>query len=83
MRTWEDYKNHVKSISEKDRKNMENIEKASNILSSIIEKKPKTNSNGYQQSTNLETLCSCFFPLRPFALKADQVTDYLSVHYKL
>ena len=27
MRTWEDYKNHVKSISEKDRKNMENIEK--------------------------------------------------------
>lgn len=47
MRTWEDYKNHVKSISEKYRKNMENIEKASNILSSIIKKKPKTNSNGY------------------------------------
>lgn len=26
MRTWDDYKNHVKSLSEKERCNMENIE---------------------------------------------------------
>ena len=26
MKTWDDYKSHVKSLSEKERRNMENIE---------------------------------------------------------
>jgi ribosome-binding protein aMBF1 (putative translation factor) len=39
MRTWEDYKNHVKSISEEEKKNMEEIEEVSAIVSSIIERR--------------------------------------------
>jgi predicted transcriptional regulator len=39
MRTWEDYKNHVKSISEEERRNMEKIEEVSNIVSSIIRRR--------------------------------------------
>lgn len=39
MRTWEDYKNHVKSISEEERRNMEEIEEVSNIVSSIIRRR--------------------------------------------
>ena len=39
MRTWEDYKNHVKSISKDEKRNMEEIEEIeeiSAIVSSII-----------------------------------------------
>ena len=36
MRTWEDYKNHVKAINEEERHNMEEIEEVSEIVSSII-----------------------------------------------
>ncbi|WP_270420208.1 helix-turn-helix domain-containing protein [Acidaminococcus massiliensis] len=39
MRTWEDYRNHVKSISEEERRNMEKIEEVSNIVSSIIRRR--------------------------------------------
>ncbi len=39
MRTWEDYKNHVKSISEEERRNMEEIEEISSIISSIISRR--------------------------------------------
>ncbi len=39
MRTWEDYKNHVKSISEEERRNMEEIEEVSSIVSSIIRRR--------------------------------------------
>ena len=39
MRTWEDYKNHVKSISEEERRNMEEIEELSSIVSSIIRRR--------------------------------------------
>ena len=39
MRTWEDYKNHVKAISEEERRNMEEIEEVSNIVSSIIRRR--------------------------------------------
>lgn len=36
MRTWEDYKNHVKSISKDEKRNMEEIKEISAIVSSII-----------------------------------------------
>ncbi len=39
MRTWADYKNHVKSISEEERRNMEEIEEISSIISSIISRR--------------------------------------------
>jgi predicted transcriptional regulator len=39
MKTWEDYKNHVKSINPEERRNMEEIEKVSDIISSIIKKR--------------------------------------------
>ena len=39
MRTWEDYKNHVKSISEEERRNMEEIEEVSSLVSSIIRRR--------------------------------------------
>ena len=39
MRTWEDYKDHVKSISEEERRNMEEIEEVSSIVSSIIRRR--------------------------------------------
>ena len=39
MRTWEDYKNHVKSISEEECRNMEEIEELSSIVSSIIRRR--------------------------------------------
>lgn len=32
MRTWEDYKNHVKAVSEEERRNMEEIEEVSDIV---------------------------------------------------
>ena len=39
MRTWEDYKNHVKAVSEEERRNMEEIEEVSEIVSSIIRRR--------------------------------------------
>ena len=39
MRTWEDYKNHVKAVSEEERRNMEAIEEVSDIVSSIIRRR--------------------------------------------
>jgi ribosome-binding protein aMBF1 (putative translation factor) len=39
MRTWEDYKNHVKAINEEKRRNMEEIEEVSEIVSSIIQRR--------------------------------------------
>ena len=39
MRTWEDYKNHVKAVSEEERRNMEEIEEVSDIVSSIIRRR--------------------------------------------
>ena len=39
MRTWEDYKNHVKSVSEEERRNMEEIEEVSTIVSSMIRRR--------------------------------------------
>lgn len=39
MRTWEDYKNHVKSISNAERRNMEEIEEMTDIVSSIIQRR--------------------------------------------
>lgn len=39
MRTWEDYKNHVKSINDEERRNIEEIEEAANIVSSIIRRR--------------------------------------------
>lgn len=39
MRTWEDYKNHVKSIDSESRHDMEQIEELSSIVSSIIKRR--------------------------------------------
>lgn len=36
MQNWEDYKNHVKASSDEDRRNLEEIEMVSDIVSSII-----------------------------------------------
>lgn len=36
MRTWENYKNHVKAVSEEERRNMEEIEEVSDIVSSML-----------------------------------------------
>lgn len=41
MRTWENYKDHVKAINEEDRRNMEEIEEISDIVSSIIRRRQK------------------------------------------
>lgn len=39
MKTWKDYKNHVKTINEEERRNMEEIEEISTIVSSIIKRR--------------------------------------------
>jgi len=39
MKTWEDYKNHVKAINEEERHNMEEIEEMTTIVSSIIKRR--------------------------------------------
>ena len=39
MKTWEDYKNHVKSIDLESRRNMEEIEEIATIVSSMIERR--------------------------------------------
>ena len=39
MKTWDDYKRHVKDISDQDRRNMEEIEEAAAIVSSLIRRR--------------------------------------------
>ncbi|WP_303815540.1 helix-turn-helix domain-containing protein [Acidaminococcus timonensis] len=39
MKTWDDYKNHVKAINEEERRNMEEIEEMTAIVSSIIKRR--------------------------------------------
>lgn len=41
MRTWKNYKDHVRAINEEDRRNMEEIEEISDIVSSIIRRRQK------------------------------------------
>ena len=53
MRTWEDYKKHVKSIDEESKKDMEEIEELASIVSAIIEKR---NAMGLSQR-ELAQLC--------------------------
>ena len=36
MRTWDDYKRHVKDISDHDKRNMEEIEEAAAIVAALI-----------------------------------------------
>ena len=53
MRTWADYKEHVKSIDEQSKKDMEATEELASIVSAIIEKR---NSMGLSQR-ELADLC--------------------------
>ena len=39
MRTWDDYKTHVKGIDEKSKKEMEEIEELASIVCAIIDKR--------------------------------------------
>lgn len=39
MRTWDDYKRHVKDISDEDKRNMEEIEEAAAIVASLIKRR--------------------------------------------
>ena len=39
MRTWEDYKNHVRESSAEDRRNLEEIEELTDIVSTIIRRR--------------------------------------------
>ncbi|WP_303815042.1 helix-turn-helix domain-containing protein [Acidaminococcus timonensis] len=39
MKTWEEYKNHVKAINDEERRNMEEIEEMTTIVSSIIKRR--------------------------------------------
>ena len=41
MRTWKNYKDHVRAINEEARRNMEEIEEISDIVSSIIRRRQK------------------------------------------
>ena len=53
MRTWDDYKNYVKNIDEKSKKEIEEIEELASIVSAIIEKR---NTMGISQR-ELAKLC--------------------------
>ena len=53
MRTWEDYKNHVKGIDELSKKEIEEIEALASIVSAIIDKR---NEMGLSQR-ELANLC--------------------------
>lgn len=61
MRTWENYKDHVRAINEEDRRNMEEIEEISDIVSSIIRRRQKL---GISQCTFAER---CGLPLSSVA----------------
>ena len=56
MRTWEDYKNHVKSIDSESRHDIEQIEELSSIVSSIIKRR---NELGISQRALAE---QCWIP---------------------
>ena len=53
MRTWEDYKNHIKGIDELSKKEIEEIEALASIVSAIIDKR---NEMGLSQR-DLAELC--------------------------
>ena len=53
MRTWKDYKNHVKNIDETSKAEMENIERMAAIIGAIIEQR---NSMGITQR-ELASIC--------------------------
>ncbi|MBR0415323.1 MAG: helix-turn-helix transcriptional regulator [Clostridia bacterium] len=53
MRTWDDYKTHVKGIDEKSKKEMEEIEELASIVCAIIDKR---NEMGLSQR-DLAELC--------------------------
>lgn len=44
MRTWEDYKKHVKTIDEQSRIDVEEIEELSSLVTSIIEHRNELDS---------------------------------------
>ena len=54
MRTWNDYKKHVKSISDEDKKNMEEIEELAAIVGTMIERR---NELGLSQR-DLAAMCN-------------------------
>ena len=39
MRTWDDYKRHVKRVSDQDKRNMEEIEEAAAIVADLIKRR--------------------------------------------
>lgn len=53
MRTWEDYKNHVKSVDDEMRKDIEEVENISAIVSAMVEQR---NALGLSQR-DLATMC--------------------------
>lgn len=53
MRTWEDYKNHVKSVDDEMRKDIEEVENISAIVSAMVEQR---NALGISQR-ELATMC--------------------------
>lgn len=53
MRTWEDYKNHVKSVDDEMRKDIEEVENISAIVSAMVEQR---NALGLSQR-ELATMC--------------------------
>ncbi len=53
MRTWKDYKDHVKSVDEVSKAEMENIERMAAIIGSIVEQR---NSMGISQR-ELASIC--------------------------
>lgn len=61
MRTWKNYKDHVRVINEEARRNMEEIEEISDIVSSIIRRRQKL---GISQCTFAER---CGLPLSSVA----------------
>lgn len=78
MRTWEDYKDHVKSISEEERRNMEEIEEVSSIVSSIIRRRQEL---GMSQRTLAER---CGIPQSSIArIEALKTTPKLDTLVKL
>jgi len=53
MRTWEDYKNHVKTVDDEMRKDIEEVENISAIVSAMVEQR---NALGLSQR-ELATMC--------------------------
>lgn len=53
MKTWEDYKNHVKTVDDEMRKDIEEVENISAIVSAMVEQR---NALGLSQR-DLATMC--------------------------